>query len=406
MKKITYFAIGCALSTMVACQNEASSLKYTEIDVMSSRGEGGENYVSDDNSSANNQLEVSEGTLTAGIWNDLENWDFWQQLMQKETYFIYQNEWSFFPSQRYQLQLKDSYGNPIREAVVKLENKEKGVIWQSKTSNKGTAELWSQLYSENKDLKNEIVIEYNDQTQRIEQPLTFAQGVNTVEMEAVATAPQNNVDVVLVVDATGSMEDEITYMKAEFKDVVQQVNTQKPELSLQTGAVFYRDEGDDYVTRVSGLSADANQTMEFIAKQAAEGGGDYPEAVDLALEAAINDKNWSPSAKSRIVFLMLDAPAHTDKESIARIQRSIQTAAQKGIQIIPIASSGIDKKTEFLMRFFAMTTNGSYVFLTDHSGVGNEHIVPTVGEYRVEYLNELLTRIIINSVETEQPVNQ
>ena len=141
-----------------------------------------------------------------------------------------------------------------------------------------------------------------------------------------------------------------------------------------------------------------------MSKQSAEGGGDYPEAVDVALKAAIEDKNWSASAQTRIVFLMLDAPAHN--ESIGSLQESIQKAAQKGIQIVPIASSGIDKKTEFLMRFFALGTNGSYVFLTDHSGVGNDHIVPTVGEYRVEYLNELMTRIITSSVEEQQPLVQ
>jgi hypothetical protein len=404
MKKITYFALGCAMSTMIACQNDSSSIKYSEIDVMSSRGDGGETFVSDDNSNSSNLLEVSEGTLTAGMWNDLENWDFWQQLMQKETYFTFQNQWAFYPSQRYQVQLKDSYGSPVREAIVQLKNKKGAVVWEARTNHNGTAELWSQLYSENKDLDNTISIQYNKESHEIKKPLTFTQGTNEFKLETVAIAPENNADVILVVDATGSMEDEIAYMKAEFKDVINQVNAQKPTLNLQTGSVFYRDEGDEYVTRVSGLSSDATKVVDFMSKQSAEGGGDYPEAVDVALKAAIEDKNWSSSAQTRIVFLMLDAPAHN--ESIGSLQESIQKAAKKGIQIIPIASSGIDKKTEFLMRFFALGTNGSYVFLTDHSGVGNEHIVPTVGEYRVEYLNELMTRIITNSVEGQQPLAQ
>ena len=404
MKKITYFALGCAMSTMIACQNDSSSIKYSEIDVMSSRGDGGETFVSDDNSNSSNLLEVSEGTLTAGMWNDLENWDFWQQLMQKETYFTFQNQWAFYPSQRYQVRLKDSYGSPVREAVVQLKNKKGKIVWEAKTNNKGTVELWSQLYSESKDLDNTISIQYNQESYEIKKPLTFTQGTNEFQLETAAIAPENNADVILIVDATGSMEDEIAYMKAEFKDVINQVNIQKPALNLQTGAVFYRDEGDEYITRVSGLSSDATKVVDFMSKQSAEGGGDYPEAVDVALKAAIEDKNWSASAQTRIVFLMLDAPAHN--ESIGSLQESIQKAAQKGIQIVPIASSGIDKKTEFLMRFFALGTNGSYVFLTDHSGVGNEHIVPTVGEYRVEYLNELMTRIITSSVEEQQPLVQ
>ncbi|MDD4641760.1 MAG: hypothetical protein PHF92_10450, partial [Bacteroidales bacterium] len=65
-----------------------------------------------------------------------------------------------------------------------------------------------------------------------------------------------------------------------------------------------------------------------------------------------------------------------------------------GIKIIPITASGIDKETEFLMRLMAMATNGSYVFITNDSGVGNEHIQASVGEYQVELLNKLMVRLI------------
>jgi hypothetical protein len=65
-----------------------------------------------------------------------------------------------------------------------------------------------------------------------------------------------------------------------------------------------------------------------------------------------------------------------------------------GVRIIPIASSGIDKVTEFLLRSLSMATGGTYVFLTDHSGVGDAHIEPTIGPYEVELLNELIIRVI------------
>ena len=46
------------------------------------------------------------------------------------------------------------------------------------------------------------------------------------------------------------------------------------------------------------------------------------------------------------------------------------------------------------MRYFAIATNGTYVFITNDSGIGNDHIEPTVGEYEVEFLNNLLVRLI------------
>jgi hypothetical protein len=91
---------------------------------------------------------------------------------------------------------------------------------------------------------------------------------------------------------------------------------------------------------------------------------------------------------------LLDAPPHANNQVAQSIQASIKLAAEKGIKIIPITASGIDKETEFLMRFFGQTTNGSYVFVTGHSGIGNEHLIPSVGEYQVEYLNDLIVRLI------------
>ena len=94
------------------------------------------------------------------------------------------------------------------------------------------------------------------------------------------------------------------------------------------------------------------------------------------------------------MFMILDAPPHHDPQKLKSIQRAVRAASEKGIALIPVVASGINKETEFLMRFMAMRTNGTYVFLTDHSGIGNPHLKPTVGQYNVEYLNTLMLRLI------------
>ena len=71
---------------------------------------------------------------------------------------------------------------------------------------------------------------------------------------------------------------------------------------------------------------------------------------------------------------------------IESLQNSIRAAAQKGIRIVPLSASGINKDTEFLMKFFGLATNGTYTFLTDHSGIGGKHLEPTTDEYKVEAL--------------------
>jgi hypothetical protein len=41
-------------------------------------------------------------------------------------------------------------------------------------------------------------------------------------------------------------------------------------------------------------------------------------------------------------------------------------------------------------------TNGTYVFLTDHSGIGNEHLKPSTDDYKVELLSDVLMRIMVS----------
>ena len=82
------------------------------------------------------------------------------------------------------------------------------------------------------------------------------------------------------------------------------------------------------------------------------------------------------------------------KELNSQITETVQLAAEKGVRIIPIASSGIDTETEFLLRSWAIMAGGTYLFLTDDSGIGNDHLEPTIGEYSVEKLNECMIRVI------------
>ena len=202
----------------------------------------------------------------------------------------------------------------------------------------------------------------------------------------------------LVADVEKTKEDirtSISFLKDDLEDVIAGVKNEDSELNIYTSTVFYRDEGDDYVTKKSGFTSDLSKTIQFISEQRAEGGGDFPEAVHTAVGIALNELQWSENARARIAFLVLDAPPHYTAEIKEEMNNLTRTAAAEGIKIIPVTASGIDKNTEFLMRFISMTTNGTYVFITDDSGVGNDHLEASVGEYEVELLNALMKRLIL-----------
>lgn len=334
------------------------------------------------------------GLLTAGEWNDLHNWNnHWLDLLADGEINQYQNLYGFFPKNRFAVLLTNDQDFPVADAVVQLRTAAGEIIWESRTDNTGKAELWAGLFNQKDSTGLQAVAIVNGQQHDLGQPNPAKDGLNRHQIKVDCQAPKN-VDIVWAVDATGSMGDEIEYLKTELLDVIGRAKSHNPELAFRMGTVFYRDQGDEYLTKSSGLSPDIARTVEFISKQFAGGGGDYPEAVHSALEEAIFGQKWSEQAIARICFLVLDASPHQSPEVNASLQRSIREAARLGIRIVPVTASGIQKDTEFLMKFFGLATNGSYVFLTDHSGIGGKHIEPTTDEYKVELLNDLLVRLI------------
>ncbi len=334
------------------------------------------------------------GLLTAGEWNDLHNWNkHWLDMLADGEIDQYQNLYGFFPKNRFMVLLTNEQDFPVADAVVQLLSASGEMIWESRTDNTGKTELWDGLFDQKATAGLRAVAIVDGQKHDLGQLKPAKDGLNRQQIRVDCQAPKN-VDIVWAVDATGSMGDEIEYLKTELLDVIGRAKSHNPELAFRMGTVFYRDQGDEYLTKSSGLSPDIAKTVEFIGRQFAGGGGDYPEAVHTALEEAIFNQKWSENAIARICFLVLDASPHQSPEVNASLQRSIREAARLGIRIVPVTASGIQKDTEFLMKFFGLATNGTYVFLTDHSGIGGKHIEPTTDEYKVELLNDLLVRLI------------
>lgn len=343
-------------------------------------------------SQGNNSNPNQPGVITAGEWNDLKNWFFWENVINIPNYKSMPTYWSIYNNNRVSVDVKTSTNTPVINALIKLKN-EGETIFITRTDNKGKAELWVDLLQQNTNVNfSKLSIEINDGTAVLNNVIPYKEGTNNIIIPEVTV--DNRIEISFVVDATGSMGDELEYLKTELLDVVSKIKTDNPNSTIYTSSVFYRDENDDYVYKISPFTNNENLTINFIKDQSAGGGGDFPEAVHTALDKAINELQWSSNAKTRILFLLLDAPPHHNLTVISKLQQSLLKAAEKGIKIIPITASGIDKETEFLMRFFAITTNGTYLFITNDSGIGNSHLEPTVGEYQVEYLNKLIIRII------------
>ncbi len=338
----------------------------------------------------NGQFEP--GVLTAGEWNDLNNWDFWINLLSNQEYYDDVNKWNLKEIIRYSFVVADKNESLVANAEISLLSNQVEV-WKTKTDNKGRATLWSDLELDGLTAR----VEFEDTEEIVVDVIEYAKGINKVNLNR-AIDNKKIIDIYFAVDATGSMADEINYLKAELNNVIERIKQNNSLLEMRFGSVFYRDEGDEYVTRHLDFTTDEASLISFISNQSADGGGDFPEAVHSALDIAITQNSWNDNASARIMFLLLDAPPHYTQEVISSLEINLTKAAEKGIKIIPITASGIDKSTEYLMRSFSILTNGTYVFITDDSGVGNDHLEPTIGEFEVEKLNDLMVRLVGENV--------
>ena len=328
------------------------------------------------------------GTLTAGEWRDVRKISEWlKKFAEEDSWMQYSERRGLFAYNVIEVCVKNG-DSSVYGAKAELVSRSGDVIFAAVTDIDGRAYL---VYPE-KEKQSLAAVRACGKTVEV----TSADCGKCVEIETdSASAEIKELDFMLMVDTTGSMGDELEYLKIELANVISRIAENGQALSIRVSVNFYRDEGDDYIVKYFDFRSDIEECLKQIKAQRSEGGGDYPEAVHTALENAVNGHAWRENAV-KLCFLVLDAPPHTEDEiqSInSQIVKTLTDAAAKGVRIIPVASSGIDKETEVQLRSYAVMTGGTYIFLTDDSGYGNSHIEASVGEYDVEPLNECIIRV-------------
>jgi hypothetical protein len=205
-------------------------------------------------------------------------------------------------------------------------------------------------------------------------------------------SPHADLDVQLVLDTTGSMGDELAYLQGEFDAIATKVRAKFPNVTPRWSLVVYRDKGDTYVTRQFDFTTDTTRFRSDLRAQSAGGGGDTPEAVVEGLSAGLR-QTWRPQNNvAKVAFWVADAPAHPGEGRV--LANVIRDAKKKGVHLYPIASSDTDPAAEYQMRSAAQLTGGRYVFLTNDSGIGNDHAEPHIPCYNVTRLDNAIVRMI------------
>ena len=338
---------------------------------------------------------IEPGTLTAGDYDDHLNPAFYQRYA--SDYLQRRGQWIDIPrmdfNHRIRIEVTDQSGLPYADAKIDVSSAELQPVLELHTAANGITALYNDIdkLPENFTLR----VTGTDGTS-VQQSISLRDANEAgkilvslpLKNQGQATAADIPLDLMFVIDTTGSMGDELNFIQTELSDIISSVTEQQSDINI--GLVFYRDYGDQYIVRAHDFSASLNGVQLDLNQEQASGGGDYPEAMDLALESALS-ASWRDSSR-KVLFLVADAPPHGDR--MRATWSAAEQARLKNIHVVPVAASGAAEDAEYIMRSAAALTNSRYLFLTDDSGFGLTHAEPEIDCYVVTLLRDTMIRTL------------
>jgi Mg-chelatase subunit ChlD len=181
---------------------------------------------------------------------------------------------------------------------------------------------------------------------------------------------RKTLEMVFALDTTGSMGGLIEGAKQRIWGIVNEVMQSESRPNVRIGLVAYRDRGDRYVTEVFPMTDNLDAVYTTLMDYRAEGGGDGPENVRRALADAVHKAGWSQQSDriAQVVFLVGDAPPHTDYQDEPDTKKTAVEAKRKGM-IVNSIQCGEISGTKEVWQEIAQYGGGRYFAIPQDSGV-------------------------------------
>lgn len=298
----------------------------------------------------NQQLSIAQ----AGEHNDNEEFHYYIDFLR--TYFDSGSA-----------QYKRIIGTISNRIVVSVFDKNHNPLFHATVGYNGDSNTTYQdgevfLYPDRFGTRQKITVAYQNMTTNVNINFTAFGRYEVLMNTTRSDAQKIPVDIVFVMDTTGSMGDEIDILRDTLYSIymrIKQMNT-GGALALRFGMVLYRDRGDEYVTKKFDLSSNLDSFQEFLYNVKAGGGGDTPEDLVSGLNETMK-LSWDPNA-IKLAFVITDASCH-----LASYDSWMSLANQfvgQDIKIFSIGASGLDIVGEWQLRMMAQLTKGSFIFMT------------------------------------------
>ncbi len=336
--------------------------------------------------------EEPANSLSAGEIDDNQRWD---------DYLRYRSEYVGPPihevdvSERYTITVLDSHNRPVPNAKVRVSAGETSVF-EGRTYANGQTLFFPLAFPDAEgaetflfEVEKDGVSHRLDVERHLEYEWTVRLDLDEPQIDGVP------LDVLFLLDATGSMDDEIEQIKTTLLSISARIGELPSRPDLRFGMVTYRDREDEFITRVYDFDHDVQQFSNTIREVAADGGGDDPESLNEALHVAVHEPSWRLDNPIRLVFLVADAPPHLDYAQDYDYAEEMVEANRRGMKIFAIASSGLDDQGEYIFRQIAQHTMGRFIFIVyGGDGTTGGTTPHHVGQYTIEQLDDLVVRLV------------
>ena len=223
--------VGCAKKGLVDGSGGFPYYSYSDVASKEVGGDGDLEWSETEPSDGDreNQKMISPGQLTVCAYDDNAKWEYYQSLITRgqETgaFFDYQEKYKL-ANNRIKLTIKDK-----AIAKISLLNDNDEVEFTTFSDNFGNAYLFN---SEKRDTYK-VKVTYTKDNEQVEKVLEVSDN-SELDLE---TEKKNNsvMQLMFVIDTTGSMGDEITYLQSEVKDVIQRIKSQNDNITINSEEV-------------------------------------------------------------------------------------------------------------------------------------------------------------------------
>jgi Mg-chelatase subunit ChlD len=307
---------------------------------------------------ARTERAPSTSGLKAGFADDNRQFNYFLQFLNQ-----YGPEVPHLPipiEERLLLRAADSEGKPLPNAAVEVYADGSKPLCRGLTYSDGGFLFFPAEHAPSKEYR--VVVTYN----QVRREMRFQrEGRREVYVRFDQARPEVRaipLDILFILDTTGSMGEEIERLKTTIELINLNLAALSSKPQVRFGMVLYRDRGDDYLTDVVPFTGDLDRFQTALSRVAADGGGDDPEDLQTALREAVK-MSWNRNG-IRLAFIITDAAPHLDYGQQYTYVDAVHDGRETGIKLFSVGTGGLDLAGEYVLRQISQYSAAKYIFLT------------------------------------------